>query len=562
MTRTENENWARVKERLRDELGEDVYSRWFDHVELGGSEGDTVKLSVPTRFLKSWIQSHYSDRMLACWQAEQPNLSQIKLMVRSAVIRAPKSKPAEDHHRPTGPVSMAHEALGGSALDPRLTFDTFVVGRSNTLAHAAAKQVAQASPGEMVIFNPLYIYASIGRGKTHLMQSLAWAGNANAERKVLYLTAEKFMHGFVAALRSQNALAFKEALRTIDVLAVDDVQSLQGQSTQAEFCHTLNALIDAGSQVVLAADRPPSELESLEEHVRSRLASGLMVEMGALGEELRLDILRCHAAAAKLHYGFDIPQTVLAFIAKTVTDNGHHLEAALDRLLAQTKLSGEPLTVEMAEREARDLISSQELTSEGKSKRAEHPSTAPFFGNVFVLGKAEELTKPSFAKGEQLDHEPLHYTACGLNEVYLLNGFMTEIVDGEEHVSIEDLDGLWKSIGLHLVTARKSLAPNEIRFLRHHMGLTQAELATKLRVSDQTVARWEKGQTDPGPADIAVRIQFLASRIAQPEGEQFLLKIVNILDELIQCDDGEPKPVAFERGKKKWKKSSRELRVA
>jgi chromosomal replication initiator protein len=379
MTSMDQDRWTRVKDRLRAEVGDDVYSSWFARMELDGSEGDTVKLSVPTRFLKSWIQSHYAERVLACWQAEQPGFSRIELTVRSAVIRTlpPKLKPTETptHARETreskvngsdlrhsiGPISAVHEALGGSPLDPRLTFETFVVGRSNTLAHAAAKQVAQARRGDVVMFNPLYIHAGVGLGKTHLLQSLAWAGNASAERKVLYLTAEKFMYGFVAALRAQNALAFKEALRTIDVLVIDDLQFLQGKSTQAEFCHTLNALIDAGRQVVVAADRPPADLESLEERVRSRLAGGLVVEMGSLGEELRLEILKCRAAAARQHHpGFDVPPAVLAFIAKTVTHNGRDLEGALNRLLAHSKLTGQPITLEMAEREVRDLIRPQE----------------------------------------------------------------------------------------------------------------------------------------------------------------------------------------------------------
>ena len=201
--------------------------------------------------------------------------------------------------------AAVHDALGGSPLDPRLTFETFVVGRSNTLAHAAAKQVAQARRGDAVMFNPLYIHAGVGLGKTHLLQSLAWAGNASAERKVLYLTAEKFMYGFVAALRAQNALAFKDALRTIDVLVIDDLQFLQGKSTQAEFCHTLNALIDAGRQVVIAADRPPSDLESLDERVRSRLAGGLVVEMGSLGRRAaprnpQMPRRRCQATSSRL----------------------------------------------------------------------------------------------------------------------------------------------------------------------------------------------------------------------------------------------------------------------
>jgi chromosomal replication initiator protein len=379
MADNQQERWKRVRERLRAKVGDDVYSSWFARMELEATEADTIRLSVPTRFLKSWIGSHYSEQLLACWQAEDEAIKRIEITMRSAVIRPlpPKARPAEAappmremrEHRtngaeprgPAGPVSAVHEALGGSPLDPRLTFESFVVGRSNTLAHAAAKQVAQGRRGDVVMFNPLYIHAGVGLGKTHLLQSLAWAGNTTADRKVLYLTAEKFMYGFVAALRAQNALAFKEALRTIDVLVIDDLQFLQGKSTQAEFCHTLNALIDAGRQVVIAADRPPSDLESLDERVRSRLAGGLAVEIGSLTEELRLEILKFRAAAAKQHHpGFDVPPPVLAFIAHAVTHNGRDLEGALNRLLAHSKLTGQPVTLEMAEREVRDLVRPQE----------------------------------------------------------------------------------------------------------------------------------------------------------------------------------------------------------
>jgi chromosomal replication initiator protein len=169
------------------------------------------------------------------------------------------------------------------------------------------------------------------------------------------------MYGFVQSLRAQNTLAFKEALRGIGVLVIDDLQFLQGKSTQAEFCHTLNALIDAGRQVVIAADRPPADLESLDERVRSRLAGGLVVEIGGLGEELRLEILKARVAAARAHHpGFDVPAPVLSYIAKSVTHNGRDLEGALNRLLAHSKLTGQPVTLEMAEREVRDLIRPQE----------------------------------------------------------------------------------------------------------------------------------------------------------------------------------------------------------
>ncbi|MBB1090418.1 chromosomal replication initiator protein DnaA [Rhodopseudomonas palustris] len=375
MSNMEHDRWSRVKGRLRSSVGEDVYSSWFARMDLEAVQQESVHLSVPTRFLKSWIQTHYSEKVLTCWQAEMPEVCRIDLTVRSP-MRAAATKeapaPAEhrrDEHRPAAdarshaaaPAPSNHDALGGSPLDPRLTFASFVVGRSNTLAHAAAKQVAEGRRGDPVMFNPLYIHSGVGLGKTHLLQAVTWAGNSGTERKVLYLTAEKFMYGFVASLKTQTSLAFKEALRGIDVLVIDDLQFLQGKTTQAEFCHTLNALIDAGRQVVVAADRPPADLESLDERVRSRLAGGLVVEMAPLGEELRLGILKSRVVAARTHHAsFDVPQSVLEYLARAITHNGRDLEGAINRLLAHSKLNAQPVTLEMAEHEVRDLIRPQE----------------------------------------------------------------------------------------------------------------------------------------------------------------------------------------------------------
>jgi chromosomal replication initiator protein len=374
----DQERWARVKKQLRAMVGDDIFSSWFVSMDIVGVEDDVVRFSVPTKFLKSWIQAHYIDRILACWQAEQGPVRRVELIIRSSALRgtAAKARPEQApqpsyEQRPVNreiavrpaaaPVATAHEALGGSPLDPRLSFETFAVGRSNTLAHAAARQVAAARRRDPVMFNPLYVHAGVGLGKTHMLQAIAWAGNAAGERKMLYLTAERFMYGFVSALKTQTALAFKESLRAIDVLVIDDLQFLQGKSTQAEFCHTLNALIDAGRQVVIAADRPPADLESLDDRVRSRLAGGLVVEMGALDEDLRLKILEARVAAARLlHPGFDVPVPVLGFIAKTITHNGRDLDGALNRLLAHNKLNGHPVTMDMAERAVRDLVRPQE----------------------------------------------------------------------------------------------------------------------------------------------------------------------------------------------------------
>jgi chromosomal replication initiator protein len=381
-----DECWSQVKDRLRGEVGEPIYNSWFARMELESVEAETVRISVPTRFLKNWIASHYGERLLGCWQYVKPELRRIDLSVRSAVLRTmlpcaperwskeaasaapPASSSREANHcradikngaaaaAPSAP-DPRPDPNGGSPLDPRLTFESFVVGRSNTLAHAACQQVAMARRSDPVMFNPLYIHAGVGLGKTHLLQAAALKINGSGQRTAHYLTAERFMYRFASALRSQTALAFKDTLRGIDVLVIDDLQFLQGKHSHAEFSHTLNSLLDSGRQVVVAADRPPAELESLDERVRSRLAGGLAVEIGLLGEELRLEILCARVNAARAHHpGFDVPPPVLAYIARTITHNGRDLEGALNRLLAHSKLSSQPITMELAERELRDMI--------------------------------------------------------------------------------------------------------------------------------------------------------------------------------------------------------------
>ncbi|MBP7770400.1 MAG: chromosomal replication initiator protein DnaA [Candidatus Pacebacteria bacterium] len=369
-TAVDQDRWNRVKGRLRSSVGDDVYTSWFARMDLEDVQEESVRLSVPTRFLKSWIQAHYAERVLTCWQAEMPQVHRVDLAVRTALrtmvpIKDQPAPPVKTSHdivpselraTATAPVSAAHSEIGGSPLDPRLTFGSFVIGRSNTLAHAAARQVAEGRRGDSVMFNPLYIHADVGLGKTHLLQAITWAGN-NDDRRVLYLTAEKFMYGFVAALKTQTTLAFKEALRGIGVLVIDDLQYLQGKSTQTEFNHTLNALIDAGRQVVVGADRPPSDLEGIDDRIHSRLAAGLVVEMGSLADDVRLGILKARVAAARAHHAtFDVPVPVLHYLARTITRNGRDLEGAINRLLAHSKLNAQPVTLEMAEREISDFI--------------------------------------------------------------------------------------------------------------------------------------------------------------------------------------------------------------
>lgn len=369
---SEPEVWARFCARLHAEVGEAVYSSWFTRLELDRIENGCAFLSVPTKFLKSWIHAHYLEKLRGAILAEIPGAKDIALDVRAAGRISPRSAERTDCIAATCgegeaasvpftaersiSVKNSIDGFEGSTLDRRLTFSTFLVGQSNQLAHAAAQQVSRAAPGTASMFNPLYIHSSVGLGKTHLIQAVAHSA-AEAGRRVVYLTAEKFMYGFVNALKAQNSIAFKEKLRAIDVLVIDDIQFLQGKSIQHEFCHTFNALIDSGRQVVIAGDRTPADLENLDERVRSRFAGGLCVEMNALDEALRTKILEARIAVAKLAQpGFDVSKAVVAMVARSIQTNGRDLDGAVNRLLAHTTLAGATLALEAAEAAIRDLV--------------------------------------------------------------------------------------------------------------------------------------------------------------------------------------------------------------
>jgi chromosomal replication initiator protein len=374
--------WLRVTRRLRAELGEDVFSSWFARVELCNIDGGVAHLTVPTRFLKSWLESHFLDRLRTHCMAELGTDQGVILSVRhvsremnravarGAAMVAPVASPT-----PSMPVRRVQDSAQtqlafqeeptenrdatGGGLDRRLTFQSFIAGKSNALAHAAAQQIA-AAPSGVTPYNPLYLHAGVGLGKTHLVQAIAQEAQRLGKR-VAYFTADRFMYGFVTALKAQTALAFKEQLRSIDILIIDDVQFIQGRTIQQEFGHTINALIDAGKQIVVAADRLPGDLEMLEERIRSRLAGGLAVEIGTLDEELRIKILTGRLSALKsAHPSFAVKPDVAAYVARSIATNGRDLDGAANRLLAHATLSGEPITIETAEAAIRDLVRTRE----------------------------------------------------------------------------------------------------------------------------------------------------------------------------------------------------------
>jgi chromosomal replication initiator protein len=377
---TLKQSWERIGQRLRAELGEDLYSSWFARMEAERLDAGKLVASVPTRFLRNWIEAHYADRLRRICEVELGPLDSVSIRVRvcggmPARIAEPARRSAPEEAgqlaarlassslaAPSAPATGSAPVTGtgkdrGSPLDHGLTFETFVVGRSNELACSAARRAADARPGQPLSFNPLYIHSPAGQGKTHLLNAISWRiRESSPDVKVLYLTAERFMYHFIAALKERDTLAFKDYFQTINVLLIDDFQFLQGKTMQQEFCHTFNSLVDSKRQVIVAADVPPSQLETLEPRMRSRLAGGLVVGIETPDIDLRRSILKARLADAARHDpAIMIPDEVVEFLANRITGGGRELEGALIRVVASQQLTRAPMTVDLAAAAVRDL---------------------------------------------------------------------------------------------------------------------------------------------------------------------------------------------------------------
>jgi chromosomal replication initiator protein len=390
--------WDRVIVRLRDEVGDTAFRSWLRPITVHQVSSDQVRLGLPSRFMRDWVTTHYAERIRTLWGAENPDIRTVEIVVNahtpsSPVVETippvnvkalPKSvappstlEPAiryeSKHHTALVPSGTANgvdiEALG-APLDQRFTFDNFVVGKPNEFAYAAALRVAEA---DKVSFNPLFLYSGVGLGKTHLMHAVAWHIRQHSpNRRVLYLSAEKFMYRFIRALRDQNTMAFKEEFRSVDVLMIDDVQFIAGkETTQEEFFHTFNALVDQGRQIIISADKSPSDLEGLGERLRSRLNCGLVADIHSTTYELRLGILQQKAE----QMGVIVPPKVNEFLAHKIIASVRELEGALNRVVAHAQLVGRAITLESCQDVLHDLLraSDRRISIEEIQKRvAEH----------------------------------------------------------------------------------------------------------------------------------------------------------------------------------------------
>jgi chromosomal replication initiator protein len=389
--------WTRIRGRLQVEVGEVEYRTWLRQMSLAGLDGDEVTVTLPTRFLRDWVSTRYGDRLRAMWQSENPAIRRVDIRVGGSATQqtplAPAlaesvSVPRESAREPaaaprSGPVVAAagwqDERVEprsdlAAPLDPRFTFEGFVVGKPNEFAYACARRVAErpSSPG----FNPLFLYGGVGLGKTHLMHAIAWelTDRANNPVSVAYMSAEKFMYRFIAAIRSQSTMEFKENLRSVDVLMIDDLQFLIGKdNTQEEFFHTFNYLVEQGKQIVVSADKSPSDLNGLEHRLRTRLGCGMVADLHSTTYELRISILEAKAARA----GVDVPGKVLEFLAHKITSNVRELEGALNRLVAHANLFGRPVTLETTHEVLHDILKAHDrrvTIEEIQKKVAEHYS--------------------------------------------------------------------------------------------------------------------------------------------------------------------------------------------
>ena len=350
--------WEKISASLHAQFGDAVFRSWLKPLQFMGIEGATVQLSAPTRFMREWIHTHYMDTVRELWSVE-PATEGYTLEI---VIASPNNTTAENpadknvlvHPSWSNTEPLEQDIQLGATLDPRYTFENFVVGKPNELAHAAARRVAES--GQVVPgCNPLFLHGGVGLGKTHLMHAIAWhIRTHNPGRRVIYLSAEKFMYQFIKALRFKDAFAFKEQFRSVDVLMIDDVQFISGKdSTQEEFFHTFNSLIDQNKQLVISGDRSPSDLDGIEERVRSRLGWGLVADIHSTSYELRLGILQ-----SKVDHmpHVQIPPKVVEFLAHKITSNIRELEGALNRVVAHATLVGRAITMETVQEVLHDLL--------------------------------------------------------------------------------------------------------------------------------------------------------------------------------------------------------------
>lgn len=396
-SRPVDDQWAQICGQLKTEFGATAFDSWLKPLVVGDFNNGEMNICVPTAFMKNWVVTHYADRINKIWEQKNPSIKKVNFVVRSgfsdrrsmdtSLLKKISTTPTPQNIYGCNINSSSFGLVSGSSLandtsknsivnsaaplNPDYTFENFVVGKTNEFAYAAARKVAES---KNVSFNPLFLYSSVGLGKTHLMQSIIWHIKKNdPDRNIIYLTAEQFVYKFVKALRYKDTDAFKKQFRSVDVLMVDDFQFMGNKgTTQEEFFHTFKSLTDQGKQVIISADKSPTDLDGIEERLKSRLVGGLVVDIMPTDFDLRMGILRKKAELM----GVELPDKVAEFLAQKISSNVRELEGSLKRIAAHSQLlSGREITLDMTQDVLKDMLRSidrKTTIDEIQKKVAEH----------------------------------------------------------------------------------------------------------------------------------------------------------------------------------------------
>ncbi len=466
------DQWGQICSQLKNEVGETAFESWLKPLTPGTFNNGVMNICVPTRFMRNWVITHYSERIHKIWEKKNPAIREVNFVVQAiqeggvatagtgmytpscrSLLKKISSSPAPQNIYQSGVNSLnanSNEFVAGNTdqslsvpLNPQFTFDNFVVGKTNEFAYAAARKVAES---RNVSFNPLFLYSGVGLGKTHLMHAIAWhIKQQDPTRNIVYLSAEKFMYKFVRALRYKDTTAFKEQFRSVDVLMVDDVQFMGGKdTTQEEFFYTFNSLIEEGRQIIISADKSPADLEGIETRLRSRLGCGLVADIHPTDFDLRIGILENKAR----QLGVELPQKVSEFLAQKITSNIRELEGALRRVVAHSQLlSDKEITLDMTQDVLKDMLRSYDKRTtideiqkkvaeyfnisvkEMQSSRRARTVARPRQIAMYLAKQLTSRSLPEIGRKFDRDHTTVMHAVRKVEELVLEDSSLAENVD-------------------------------------------------------------------------------------------------------------------------------------
>lgn len=416
--------WEASKNALKKQLGQATFNSWIKPLSFIDYQNGILKISAPTKFIRDWVESHYGNKIRL---VSNGNIRQLEIEVNAVAAEISKGHLSETStvnlENENNVVSLAkyNESIS-SRIDPRFTFENFITDKSNELAYAAAKRIAEQ--GHVAGLNPLFLHSGVGLGKTHLMHATAnYSQKNSAERKVIYLSAEKFLHQYVRSLKERSILQFKEDLRSADILMIDDFQFIAGkESTQEEFFHTVTSLVEAGKQIIISCDRSPSEFNDLPERMRSRLSSGLVADIDAAGYDLRLRILKAKATDS----GAAISDDILEFLSTNITSNIRELEGALNRIIARATLINMEINIDNAKTWLADLLKI-------KQKQISIDEIQEKIANRYGI-KVSELLSSSRSKNIARPRQIAMYIAKNLTTKSLVD--IGKLFGGKDHTTV------------------------------------------------------------------------------------------------------------------------------